>query len=301
MRARLVGHQVRREPAREQLGQDLGAVADDPDRDRLAGRTGLVHPPQRLVEVVALAVEVARLDPTLDPGRIGLDAEGDATVHRDGERLRAAHPAEPAGERHRPRERPAEPLRRGLGERLVRPLQDALGPDVDPRARRHLPVHREPGVLELAERVPRRPLRHEHRVRDQHARRHLVRPEDADRLAGLHEHRLVVAERSERPHDRVERLPRPGGLPRPAVDDEILGAFGDVRVEIVHQHPHRGLLRPRAARELGAAGCSDLACAHARDDRTLGAAQAGCVVVLGRARTSPMRARSSGVSNGLIT
>ena len=70
-----------------------------------------------------------------------------------------------------PGERAAEALRRALGERLVRALQDALGPDVDPRARGHLPVHREPGRLELAERVPVRPLRHEHRVRDQHPRR----------------------------------------------------------------------------------------------------------------------------------
>jgi len=44
---------------------------------------------------IALVVEV-------DPRRIDLDAERDAPVHRHGERLRAAHPAEPPGKRHGP-------------------------------------------------------------------------------------------------------------------------------------------------------------------------------------------------------
>ena len=264
--ARLVGDEIGREPTREQVREDLRAVADEADRHGLARRTRLVDPAERLVEVVGLAVEVPSLDAALDPRRVDLDAQRDAAVHRDGERLRPAHPAQAAGERHRSSERAAEPLRRRLGERLVRALQDPLGPDVDPGARRHLPVHREPRVLELAERVPRRPLRHEHRVRDQHARRHLVRSEHTDRLAGLHEHRLVVRERPQRPHDRVERLPRTRRPAGPAVDHEILRSLGDVGVEVVHEHPHRGLLRPRPTRQLGAPRCPDLARAHARDD-----------------------------------
>jgi len=51
--------------------------------------------------------------------------------------------------------------------------------------------------------LPGRPLGHEVRVRDQDARRHLVRLEYGDRLAGLHEQRLVVAESCQLAHDRA--------------------------------------------------------------------------------------------------
>ena len=88
-------------------------------------------------------------------------------------------------------------------ERLVGPLQDPLGADVDPRAGGHLPEHRQPLGLEPAELVPGRPLRHEQRVRDQHARSTLVRAEHADRLPRLDEQRLVVA----KPQQRLRRCP----------------------------------------------------------------------------------------------
>ncbi len=123
-----------------------------------------------------------------------------------------------------PAQRPAEPAPRDLGEALVRALQDPLGADVDPRARRHLPVHRQPERLEPAELLPRRPFGHEVRVRDQHPRRPLVGAEHADRLARLHEQRLVVGERAKRRDDRVERLPRARRAPGAAVDDEIVRA-----------------------------------------------------------------------------
>ena len=202
------------QPRRDELGQHLGAVADEPDRDRARARPCASSAHRSASSRSAVSpIEVAGLDPALDPRGVDLDAERDAVVHRDGERLRAAHAAEPARERDRAGERPAEVLVRALGERLVRALQDPLGADVDPRARGHLAVHREPLRLELAEGVPVGPLRHEHRVRDQHARGHVVRAEDRDGLARLHEQGLVVGQRPQRAHDRVERLPdcgRPG-------------------------------------------------------------------------------------------
>ena len=159
---------------------------------------------------------------------VDLDADRDAAVHRHRERLGSPHPSEPAGERDRAGQRAAEPLGRALGEGLVRALQDPLGPDVDPRPGRHLAVHRESRLLELAEGVPVGPLRHEHRVRDQDARGHLVGAEHAHRLPGLDQERLVVAEvpsgcgRSRRmpprtgPRDRFRRRRRgPRGARRP--------------------------------------------------------------------------------------
>ena len=101
-------------------------------------------------------------------------------------------PPRPAVSTSRPCERAAEVLARGLGEGLVGALQDPLGADVDPGAGRHLAVHHQALAVELVEVLPGGPGGHEHRVGDEHARRVGVGAEDAHRLAGLHEQRLVV-------------------------------------------------------------------------------------------------------------
>ena len=86
-----------------------------------------------------------------------------------------------------------------------------------------------------------------------------VGAEHADRLARLHEQRLVVARaRCSVRDDRVVGLPASAPPSRPAVDDEVLGPLGDVGVEVVHQHPQRGFLRPRAAGQRRAAWRADL-------------------------------------------
>ena len=175
-------------------------------------------------------------------------------------------PPRPAVTTSAPAQRAAEMAARRGGERLVGALQDPLGSDVDPASGRHLAVHRQAAMLEVAERLPGRPGRHEQRVGDQHARRAGVRAEDADRLARLHEQRLVVLESRSDGDDRVERLPVARRLARAAVDDEIVGALGDVGIEIVHQHAQRGFLRPALARECSAARRSDDARADGHAD-----------------------------------
>ena len=138
---------------------------------------------------------------------IDVDAEEGGAVHRRGERLGAAHAAEPAGHDQPARERAAEVLAGALGEGLVGALEDALRADVDPRAGRHLAVHREPERLEPAELVPGGPARHQVRVGDQHPRRLVVGAEHADRLAALHQQRLVVLQPPERGDDRARSSP----------------------------------------------------------------------------------------------
>ena len=138
----------------------------------------------------------------------------------------------------------------GSGERLVRALEDSLRADVDPAAGGHLPEHRQPERLEPPELVPGRPAGHEHRVRDQHARRLRMRPEDADRLSALDEHRLVVPEPQERAYELLQAGVIARGLARAAVDDERLRVLGNLRIEVVEQHPQRRLRLPRARVQL---------------------------------------------------
>ena len=80
-----------------------------------------------------------------------------------------------------------------------------------------------------------------------------VRAEDGHRLAALHQQRLVVTERQERAHDRIEGLPRSGGPAGAAVDHQVLRPLRDVRIEVVEQHPQRRLLLPATAVQRGAA------------------------------------------------
>ena len=105
---------------------------------------------------------------------------------------------------------PPNRLARDSRERLVRALQDPLGPDVDPRAGRHLAVHRQAESLEAAELLPGRPVGHQVGVGDQHPGRPLVGGHDADRLAGLDQQRLVAPQVLQRPDDRVEGGPAAG-------------------------------------------------------------------------------------------
>ena len=139
-----------------------------------------------------------------------------------------------------------------LRERLVGTLNDSLRADVDPRTRRHLAVHREPLRFELAKDAPIRPLRDQICVGDQHARRASVRSKNGDGLAALHDQRLVVLQPAERANDRIEGLPRPCGATVAAIDDQILRAFGNLGIEIVHQHAQCGFLRPTQASEFRA-------------------------------------------------
>jgi len=150
-----------------------------------------------------------------------------------------------------PGERPAEALARGGGERFIRTLEDPLAADVDPGTGRHLAVHHQSGGVELAELLPGRPLRHQVGVGEQHPRRALVRLEHRDRLTGLDEQRLVVAETAQLTLDRVVARPVARRLADPAVDDELGRVLGDIGVQVVAQHPQRGLLGPAAAFESG--------------------------------------------------
>jgi hypothetical protein len=95
------------------------------------------------------------------------------------------------------------------------------------------------------------------RVGDQNAGRLLVRSEHAHGLPALNEQRLVVLQSPQRPDDRLVALPVSRRLSGAAVDDELVRILGDVRVQVVHQHPEGGFLVPALAADLGSGGCPD--------------------------------------------
>jgi hypothetical protein len=149
VRGRLLGHEVGRDVALHELGVDVSGVREEADRDRLAGLLRVLDPAERLVERARGLVDVARLEAALDARGIDLDREARGARHGRREGLRAAHAAEARGEDPAPL--PGVRIVRSLGEvglpggdeGLVRALQDPLRADVDPRAGRHLAVHRE--------------------------------------------------------------------------------------------------------------------------------------------------------------
>src|SRR3989338_2069767 len=108
----LVGDRIEADAAPRQLGVDLGGVAEDGDRERLAAADGVLGPRERFVHGRGHAVHVLELEPPLDALAVDLDDEPDAAVQRDRERLGPAHPADPRGEDEPARQRAAEVLTR---------------------------------------------------------------------------------------------------------------------------------------------------------------------------------------------
>ncbi len=98
MSGRLIRDEVELLATRDELRHDVCRVPEQPDRKRSPLGSRGPHPLERVVQRVRGLVEVARLEPPLDPVRIDLHAEDRGAGHRPGERLRAAHAAEPGRE-----------------------------------------------------------------------------------------------------------------------------------------------------------------------------------------------------------
>ena len=77
-------------------------------------------------------IEIAGGEAFFDRAFLDLDRDAMGTRHDCGERLCAAHPAEPGGEDPLARQVTAIMLAAHFGEGLERALDDALGADVDP-------------------------------------------------------------------------------------------------------------------------------------------------------------------------
>ena len=259
MRRRLIGDDIRRRRrgARAPAAPRRRCPAGRSTARRRRGSTAATLR-ERDLEVVGGLVEVAGGQPPLDALRIHLDDQRDALVHRDRERLRAAHAAEAGGHgeasgercrrsgggRARPASRtcPAEcPACRCRSS--CRPSSGRTSSGRGPRDRGTFPTSPTSG--------------RGWRWRSARAARGRAcgrrRPACPTARAASRRRRAACSSRD----DRVEGVPAARRAAGAAVDDEIVGAFGDVGIEIVHQHPQRGFLEPSPARQRRAARCAD--------------------------------------------
>ncbi len=146
-------------------------------------------------------------------------------------------------------------LATGFDEGFVSALHDALAADVDPAAGGHLAIHGQALGIQFVEVLPTGPVRHQVGVGDQHARGIAVGLEYADRLAGLYQQGFIIVELSEAFDDLVVALPVARGTADATVNHQLIGVFGDFRVEVVHQHAQRRFGQPALGGQLSAA-CS---------------------------------------------
>ena len=190
---------------------------------------------------------------TLQAGLVHVHDEAGAAVKGDRQRLCAAHATAATGQGEGAGQAAAEALLRHSSEGLEGALQDALGGDVDPGAGRHLAVHHEALVLELAEVLPVSPVSHEVGVSDEHARCPLVGLPNAHRLAGLHQQGLIGLEVLEGFNDGVEGFPAACCTAGAAIDHEVLGALGNLGVEVIHEHAQGRFGLPGLGGQFGSA------------------------------------------------
>src|SRR5205814_2387356 len=108
VRRRLIGHDIGNLATPYQLGEHLGAIAHEPDRERPALSLGLLAPAQGLVKGGGGPIEVAGLEATLHARGVDFDGEADALVHRGRERLGPPMPPSPPVSTSRPASEPAK-------------------------------------------------------------------------------------------------------------------------------------------------------------------------------------------------
>ncbi|GBE30453.1 hypothetical protein BMS3Bbin04_01488 [bacterium BMS3Bbin04] len=198
------------------------------------------------------------INATLNMSGVHLDTNRHAIVKSDTQRLRATHAAESAGEGDCALQGRFVPmLLRQRGEGFICPLQDALGADVDPRTRGHLPVHHQAFFVEFVEMFPSRPATDQVRVGDQYTWRVFVGGEHADRFARLDEQRLVIFETFQLTDDIINIIPGTCGFSTSAVDDQFFRLLCVIGHQVVQQHTFRGFLDPAFAGSGGSGRGSD--------------------------------------------
>ena len=149
-------------------------------------------------------------------------------------------------------------LATGFHEGFVGALHNSLTADIDPTARGHLAIHRQPFRIQFVKMFPRRPVRHEVRVGNQYARGIFMGFKHPHRFAGLHQQGFVAFKMGQRVHNGVVAFPVARCATDAAVHHQLMRIFSNVGIEIVHQHAQRRFGEPAFGCQRGAAWGADL-------------------------------------------
>ena len=205
-----------------------------------------------------VAVQVFRLQPAFHPRGIHLNADADAAGELYGEGLCAAHAAKSSGDADCAGQCAVEMLLCCGLEGLVRALQNPLRSDVDPGARGHLTVHHQARGIQPVELLPICPARHQVRICYQNAWRTAdafsARHGFPDRTSSV----SSFSKRSSVSTMALNILPVARSLTSAAVYNQLLWLFGNIGIQVVHQHPLGCFLDPAAGRPSVSTWCPNL-------------------------------------------
>ena len=161
MRAGLVGDDIGDDAAPGDLGIDFGGIADKADGGGTLFGYGLFDHVERAIKVRGDGFEIADFLAFPRPLRVDIDAEDRPARHAPGQRLGAAHAAQPGGEDEPPGQIAAKAVFGDAHEDLIGALDDALAADILPRARRQPAPADQPLALQLVEHLRLGPLPHQ--------------------------------------------------------------------------------------------------------------------------------------------
>ena len=252
MRTCLISHDIGAHATAVNFREDIRCIAKKPDRLSLSGLCPAFDHRQRLIKAVSPFVHIACAKTEIDAIRVAFDRKAAGPCHYRGQRLCAAHAAQPSGQDPSAFKIASVMLATSLGEGLVSALHNPLCANINPRAGGHLAVHHQALLIELIEMIPIRPVRHDVRVGDQNTRRICMGLHDGNRLTRLHDQRLVRFEVFQTRNHPVEIIPCPCRPPDAAIDHKFMRILSHFRMQIVHQHAHRSLGEPAFRRDLGA-------------------------------------------------
>ena len=259
VRRGLIGDHIRDNAACEQRLIHVGRVAKNADRRSPALTLRRFDHRQSVVEIAGAVIEVTVRQALGDALVVDLHAENDRAGHAARERLRTAHAAKPRRQDEAAGEAVIEVALGDADENFVGALNHALRADVLPIAGREPAPADQVPLLQLVKVLRLGPLPDHVAIGHDHDRRLVVSFQETDRLAGLHDQRLILRHRHQRFDDLVVGRPVARGFAQRRIDDEIGWILANR--EHVFQEPQQAFLPPAATAQVRSR-CDGKAFAH---------------------------------------
>ena len=247
----MVGDDIRFGAPPNKFREYFSGVAEKPDRFCFSCGCPAVDQTECVIEAIGFLIDISRAQPKIDAVFIAFDGETTGARHDGRKRLSAAHSAKAARKDPFSIEVAVIVLAPCFGESFISTLNNTLRSDVYPRTRSHLPIHHQPLLIEIIEVIPICPVRDDVRIRNQNPRRVFMRSKYANWFARLDDQCFLFAERFQRIQNLVEIRPGARGPANATIDNQLIGVFGNISIEIVLHHSERRLSRPSQTGELG--------------------------------------------------